>query len=175
MRLTTIAILATAVILWTPSLSAQTETEIWSATLTVGEAEETLRGYYGYADTGELSDDDFVFRGVSYTVEVLSWATDGVSLYFWNDPGLPVGNVPLTLHVADRAFRFADAYRGVGFDDLAAEEWEWDLGGRMPADTGDMIQVRLTTSDPTPTPALPFAGVVLLGGVLLALRRRKRS
>ena len=102
-----------------PQLQAQT-TDVWSATLTVGDGAGT--GAHGYAASdanlglgsrtyGSLNDNDFVVEGTTYVVKSLRWATRG-NERLW----LQLDNTPdkaeretWTLHVGTETFAFTSA------------------------------------------------------------------
>ena len=49
------------------------ERVIWSATVTPGGTDDGLVGYGGGVTGGSLSDDEFTYRGVTYTVKHMTW------------------------------------------------------------------------------------------------------
>ena len=56
-----------------PPTSEKDERVIWSATVTPGGTDDALVGYGGGVTGGSLSDDEFTYRGVTYTVEHMTW------------------------------------------------------------------------------------------------------
>ena len=70
-----------------PAAQAQTGTEVWSATLTVGTSGDAPYIFYGWNDFSSyagasLSDQDFTFEGNSYNLDTISVLTGSLSLIF---------------------------------------------------------------------------------------------
>ena len=61
--------------------SEKDERVIWSATVTPGGTDDALVGYGGGVTDGSLSDDEFTYRGVTYTVEHMTWDYTNFWLY----------------------------------------------------------------------------------------------
>ena len=90
-------------------------TDIWSATLTPAK-----NGYcvpaagHPCADEsyGELSDNDFILDGTTYTVERIGFGSTHVHLTL--DKDFPAASLPnLTLHVGSHSFALSEAARGI--------------------------------------------------------------
>ena len=93
----------------------QGPTDIWSATLTPAK-----NGYcvpaagHPCADEsyGELSDNDFILDGTTYTVERIGFGSTHVHLTL--DKDFPAASLPnLTLHVGSHSFALSEATRGI--------------------------------------------------------------
>ena len=141
---------------------AQTETEIWSATL----YPEVLRpGFEFGCDNGAarfkecsfhliLTDDDFVHDGVTYTINSLSTTTSGSLLLTFTSVTGAAAVAPLTLHVGSTTLAFAD---GSSLGDGVA----WFFSGvSWPA--YDPVDLSITAVEPptdTTPPALESATV----------------
>ena len=107
------ALLAT-VALAPPAAQAQTQTEVWSATLTVRLLTSTIRGCdNGVASglcssTSNLTDDDFTHASTDYEIVGLFVRSDG-TLDFHVDTDYAMGSENLILDVAGTEFAFEDA------------------------------------------------------------------
>ena len=148
---------------WWPAVQsshAQEQTTIWSATLTV----DVYRYFHG-CDNGvppelddcstALSDDEFTYEGVTYTVRTLFWdpgwdpGMGELQMWFTSTVEGVQGKAALgslTLNVDGVAFAVKDAY------------WDGDLEGVWQFDPdpdwtdGQKVSLSLTEPTPTPTP-----------------------
>ena len=136
--------LAALAIAGTPQ--AQAQTEIWSATLTVG----SDAGALGYADgyAGSLSPGRFTLGSTNYRVDSVLSFSSGLSLI--TRPSLSREDASdLTLNVGSsvgrRSFPFADA----SFSNFSGATWSFSpaLGWSV----GDTVPVSITQSEPKPT------------------------
>ena len=100
-------VLLALALLSAPDAEAQTETELWSATLTVGTTTSGSNTFYGYAGTetgdfGSLSDTDFTYRTATILVATLAYL-DGGTLRLSID--LKLGTRPADGLLGDDDFR----------------------------------------------------------------------
>ena len=141
------------------STHAQEDTTVWSATLTVDAYTEGSGGVFGCHNTWSgldpcstnLTDDDFSYKGVTYTVVSLTVDTaveDYLAIRFSPgvDPGTAFG--ALTLRVGDAVLPIADADTSEEASQAGWEIKNADLVG------GEKVSLSLTapTPDTTPTP-----------------------
>ena len=152
----------------TQAQTAQAQTEVWSATMTVGELTDqagTGIGIFGYsasAGYGSLTDTDFTRGSTTYTVRAVAnnqIAGSDVKLGITLDTALPASDVEgLVLHVGTSSFAFSD--RNV-FELVSGDvRYSWDSSLNL--SVGDTVAVRLTLLDTTP-PALESATVHVNG------------
>ena len=101
-------------------VAASAQTDIWTATLTVGAiggggfcSNSTSAGACT-SPTGSLSDDDFILDGTTYTVESIRWGRDPSDrLHLTLDRDFPAGSLAtLTLEVGSGSFALSAASRG---------------------------------------------------------------
>ena len=153
----TLAVLASP-----PAAMAQTEaqTEVWSATLTVGQdLAGTLVTGVGYnrvggATSGSLSDDSFDLAGTAYTVKTLRirQPTSNNQLHLFLDPA-PGGIASyLTLHIGSDAFPLSNATATTA-SNVTTYSW---TGHGLSWSNNDTVDARLTYSRP---PFNPCSGV----------------
>ena len=95
------------------SATAQAQTDVWSATLTV--AESAVAGSFGYdaiddtAITGALTDTNFEHQSTTYTITAILHTTASDSLDVYLTPALGVNSANLVLHVGSGSFNFSAA------------------------------------------------------------------
>ena len=134
-----------------PPPDASAQTEVWSATLTVGQLTAgTLVigvGYNSSNNYGTLSDNTFDLAGTSYTVENLVIALpDSTNALVLKLNSVPGGIASyLTLHIGSDAFPLSDASV-----DSAGRQFDWSGHGLSWAEN-NTIAVRLTSSIPAVT------------------------
>ena len=133
---------------------AHAQTEVWSATLTVGENSSVgflFRGYDASHHSGSLSDDQFEHKGVTYTILILNHAVDG-PLWFGTDAtgadALGNHNNGVVLEIGSTGFFLEKHQFGKG----TLHHWV-DPG--LSWNVGDVIPVRLTVAHAQDAPALP--------------------
>ena len=135
-----------------PRAQAQTaEVEVWSSNLTVGNLPPNpWRGYSSALNRGQLSDNDFVYEGVTYVVTNLTDRGNGAVLLELNKPIPNSLKEALTLTFRGRQLALADAVAP------NPNYLRWDnTGWRFSLD--DVVNVKLikpaTTAPPPPPPA----------------------
>ena len=141
------------------SAHAQEQTTIWSAELTV-DANEPLEAF-GCHNTWSgldkcstnLTDDDFSYKGVTYTVVSLTVETSGgdyLAIRFSPAVNPKTEFGALSLRVGHTVLPFAN-----GYSNEKASEASWSIDNAGWAD-GNKVPLSLTgpTPTPTPTPAL---------------------
>ena len=126
--------------------------ELWSATMTAGNVQ--FGGVYGFlADPaiGSLDDQDFEYRGTSYSVHRITTNFLSPEHSEFAVSGASLGDVAgLTLHVGARAFPFSNAdARYLAEDDYY--RYRWLNTGQLWSD-GDEVALRLTYQSGTVTP-----------------------
>ena len=101
-------------------VAASAQTDIWTATLTVGKfggtgfcSNSTSAGACT-SPSGSLSDDDFILDGTTYTVESIRWGSSPTDrLHLTLDRDFPAGSLAtLTLEVGSGSFALSAASRG---------------------------------------------------------------
>ena len=122
---------------------AQTETEIWSATLTVGTSTSGGTTYYGYeifGSTGSLSPNSFTYEGNTITVNALRYNEGGGSsqLQFGLNGSLSIGNAYVLL-VGSQSFDFVHTLASYDFADHGLS---WS--------DGNTVEVRLREGNTAP-------------------------
>ena len=119
------------------------EATIWSATLTA----KDLGAYFGcYATTGSecsttsvLSDDDFTYGGVSYTVlQVLDWAGADPGFFIELDRDVTAALDGLTLHVGGETLAPSAGSH------IAGTSWIYWSGHKAGWSEGDVVELKLT-------------------------------
>ena len=139
-------------------------TEIWSATLTVGEHSSlgtVFRGYQASHSSGNLSDDLFVHDGIAYTIVTLNHAIDG-PLWFGTDR---TGANALGNRNSGMALLFETESRSTEFI-LARHQYgngamhHWTNTG-LSWNVGDVIRVRLLVARASDSRASPSLTVTL--------------
>ena len=160
-----------------PEAEAQTTTEVWSTTMTVGGlGSGSLAGFVHSSDTsetsgGSLADDDFDIGGTTYTVWQLYNTTSGDDrLYFRTVMGSPAGatelpdddELTLQLQSSTDAADFSTySYRlqSAGWD-ATNKRYHWSTNivrantlpsGQRPSDTLTVKLIRTTTTGPDTT------------------------
>ena len=145
---TLLAMAATATA--TPAQAQAQETEIWSATLTVGQHAtfENLKGFFGGGTIGDLSDIVFDLDGTSVTVKIVQVNNDDGNLRFGLTTNFPDNSrSKLILQVGDDRFPFP-----VGSsDDLDLTDWS---NSGLTWTTGDTIAIKLIQSEVTDPPTV---------------------
>ena len=156
-RLSPLLLLAAALValavLFTPGAQpaqAQT-TAVWSATLTVAQVTSTIEGCSNLVSASEcsstsvLTDDDFTYDSVDYTIAELY--VDGDRLGLRLNKTVPAAlKSALTLHVGSSQFPLADAT--LGSNTVTHDSISWTNSG-LSWSVGDTVSVSLT--DPTVT------------------------
>ena len=143
-RLLLLALAALAIV-GTPQARAQTE--IWSATLTVGAVFGTL----GYADGygGSLSPtNSFTLGSTTHAVDSLLRSSSGLSLVTRPSLSAEVAS-NLTLNVGGRSLRFADA----SFSSFSGASWSFSPG--LGWSVGDTVPVSITQASGGPPDTEP--------------------
>ena len=145
--------------------AAQAQTEVWAATMTVGELTDhtgTGIGIFGYSASssyGSLTDTDFTRGSTTYTVRAVAntqVAGADVTLGFVLDSALSASDVEgLVLHVGTSSFALSDAPVFV----LSSGDVRYSWFSSLNLSVGDTVAVRLTLLDTTP-PALESATVL---------------
>ncbi len=140
------------------------DTEVWTATLTVGEHSTGGHGYCSgagndYCGYGSLSDDDFTLDGTDYTVESIRWASSGNGrIHLTLDRDFPDSDLSiLKLQVGSHTFNFSDASRG-NTDNDVSNNYKWTLPDAWSNPAKDSsVTVKLLKPDTTATqkPAKP--------------------
>ena len=161
-----------------PEAEAQTTTEVWSTTMTVGlDSSGSTAGYIHSSDTnhafsvgGSLADDDFDIGGTTYTVWQLFNTTNGSRLYFRTVTGSPAAGtelpdddeLTLQLQSSTNAADFSTySYRlqSAGWD-ATNKRYYWSTSvatsntlpsGQTTSDTLTVKLIRTTTSGPDTT------------------------
>ena len=161
-----------------PEAEAQTITEVWSTTMTVGFLNtDSAEGYIHSSDTnhvfssgGSLADDDFDIGGTTYTVWQLFNTTNGSRLYFRTVTGSPAAGtelpdddeLTLQLQSSTNAADFSTySYRlqSAGWD-ATNKRYYWGTSvatsstlpsGQTTSDTLTVKLIRTTTSGPDTT------------------------
>ena len=161
-----------------PEAEAQTTTEVWSTTMTVGLGSSgSAAGYIHSSDTnhvfssgGSLADDDFDIGGTTYTVWQLFNTTNGGRLYFRTVTGSPAAGtelpdddeLTLQLQSSTNAADFSTySYRlqSAGWD-ATNKRYYWSTSvatsntlpsGQTTSDTLTVKLIRTTTSGPDTT------------------------
>ena len=156
-RLSPLLLLAAALAVFVASGAqpAQAQTTVWSATLTVGDG-GTYKGYYSNGSVGTLSDNNFTYGGVAYSIEFFRVRNTGGLLDFVLDKAIPTGlKSALTLHVGSSQFSLSDASYGT-FGGTTNDSVVW-LNSGLSWSIGDTVSLSLTEPSPTaPTaPTLP--------------------
>ena len=145
---TLLAMAATATA--TPAQAQAQETEIWSATLTVGQHATfgNLKGFFGGGTIGALSDTGFDLDGTSVTVKIVQVNNDDGNLRFGLTTNFPDNSrSKLILQVGDDRFPFP-----VGSsDDLDLTDWS---NSGLTWTTGDTIAIKLIQSEVTDPPTV---------------------
>ena len=144
--LAALSILAVSVIYEAPAAFADHDpvTEVWSATLTVGEL-EPYRGYVGGASIGTLSDNNPTYDGATYQISQIRIHKSSGQLELILDQAIPdSAKSALSLHIGNAQFRLADASLS-SFGSVANSRAIWTNPG-LSWNTGDTVQVRLTAS-----------------------------
>ncbi len=117
---------------------------IWSATLNV----KTIAGDLGCNDfdptdalrcTNVLSDDDFVYDGVTYGIDLINLSANNFT-FDLSEGVSPLGQAELTLHVGSTQLRIADAFIGTDQIRWASPGLSWN--------SGDTVSLSLTTGPP---------------------------
>ena len=137
-----------------PQLQAQT-TDVWSATLTVGDGDPSRAEGYAASDAnlrksgwsafGSLSDNDFVVDDTTYVVRSLRWATGNTSFRtLW----LELDDEPdrteydtWTLHIGNETFAFTDRN---GLNDPRGFYWDEVYEDAKFPDVGTTVIVKIT-------------------------------
>ena len=139
--------------------AAQAQTEVWAATMTVGELTDqagTRYGTFGYsasAGYGSLTDTDFTRGSTTYTVRAVAnnqVAGVDVTLGFVLDSALSASDVEgLVLHVGTSSFALSDALVSV----LSSGDVRYYWDSSLNLSVGDTVAVRLTLLDVPPPQA----------------------
>ena len=162
-----------------PEAEAQTTTEVWSTTMTVGNlGADRFEGYIHSSDTshgstsvgGSLADDDFDIGGTTYSVWQVYNTTEGNRLYLRTVTGSPAAGTELpdddelTLQLqssTDAADFSTNSYRlqSAGWD-ATNKRYYWSTNvttgstlpsGQRTSDTLTVKLIRTTTSGPDTT------------------------
>ena len=145
------ALVALAVFFMPGGQPAQAQASVWSATLTepavagIDGCSNALGGARACTLTSVLSDDDFTYEGVDYTVITMGVANGTLS---WRlDKAIPAAiRSRGTLNVDGTAFSFGDA--SLANNDNTAN---WSNSG-LSWSAGDMVSLSVTVASTTPTP-----------------------
>ena len=155
-----------------PAQAQTTQTEVWSATLTVGGSAGEAMGFFiagllSLPDAeGSLSDDEFSLDGTDYEVKSVRWGTDsraeyGNRLHLTLDRDFPSTSLSsLTLQVGSHSFALSAAVRGNsdgsgGSNGLANNyRWSQPSGWSDPA-VAATVTVKLLRAGTTTTPTKP--------------------
>ena len=139
----------------TAAQAQTTESEIWSATMTVGELTDQagvgfdVFGYSASGGYGSLTDTDFTRGSTTYTVRaVVNNQVTGadVALGFVLDTALPASDVEgLVLHVGTSSFAFSDTDTVV----LSSGDVRYAWDSNLNLSVGDTVAVRLTQNVPS--------------------------
>ena len=149
-RVRDVALLLACAALLAVASPAMAQTEVWSATLKVGQelSGGSVVGIgYQSGNYGTLSDNTFDLAGTSYTVFNVQHQFPDVPsinrlLFRLNSaPGSVTSD--LTLYIGSKAFPFSDADAHSNL-----REWDWDAGG-LSLSVGDFIAVKLTLATPS--------------------------
>ena len=171
-------LLALAALLAAPMLGAgglahaQTQTEIWSATLTPG-AFGTVVGCHAVfaginaamdcASSSVLSDDEFTHDTTAYTIQILQVNTNDAGeagLLINVDPDFTASAAELTLTVDGTPFAFTAGVSAVG----GTPSWAWNDTG-LSWTVGQSVSLSLTrTPLRPPTPTITYEGREPAGG-----------
>ena len=126
---------------------AQAQPTVWSATMTVGDGGK-WKGFQA-TSTGQLSDGDFTYGGVTYTISSLRLTNSGGHLYLQLNEALARS---LVLRVGTSQFPLADAAlsRGPGYAGVMAS-WAftgltWSVGGTVSLSLVRPATVRLSSN-----------------------------
>ena len=141
--LAALSVLAVSVIYEAPAAFADHDpvTQIWSSTLTSGSATFGL-GYIGSGAIGTLSDNDFVYGGVTYQISRVAVLNNNGELQLFVDRTIPNSlKSALTLHVGNAQFPLADASLSTS-GTIANNAAKWANSG-LSWNTGDTVQLRL--------------------------------
>ena len=143
-----------ALSLLSPVAQAQTQTQVWSATLTVRDLGSSILGCSNETVPGEcrstsnLSDDDFTHASTDYEVHGLFVRSNG-QLELILDTDIATGSEMLILDVVGTQFAFKDA-------DLKSDNSRrWSSSGLSWSD-GDSVAVKLLETE-TSMPTIPAA------------------
>ena len=130
----------------TPPLASD-EAEVWSSQLTVGHDDTEGVGFFGYF--GTLADREIEYHGKTRVVTALR--EYGGNTYFETIPGLSDVPANWKLHVGSQTLESSDAF-------LSGTNMIW-FGTGLPLCSGDVVTVRLTTTEPgAPTNLSATAG-----------------
>ena len=126
--------------------SAQAQTTVWSATMTVGSGTNgsCSNQFTNNECSSLLSDDDFTYDDVSY--EIIQLGTFGGLMSLRLNKAIPT---ELVLQIGSRQFRVADATLG---QSNTAAEWSTDLN--FAAGSSRTVSLSLTAPPPPPTVTL---------------------
>lgn len=168
------------------SIPVAAQQQLWSATMTAGEivymTGTTAIGYFDVTPifgsssikAGELSDIDFDFRGTTYTIWYFYQEDNGEITLAFSPPLDEQDMDSLTFTADDHSLAVSDRKAVIAQGSGRGVQIYWpDPGFRWTV--GQRIAVGLTATTPTPVPALPLAGVGLLGVLLALLGCRQRT
>ena len=161
-----------AVVLVAAPASASAETVVWTGEVRV-EKWVTNDGseFYGYwrvADFGDIPGNrTFTFGGYLYDINLFYITNTPRSLLVGASPGIPPTDRGLAWLVERQRFELADHDRS--FPDRGVAVWD---GSGLDWQDGQVVSVQLVQA-PTPAPALPAAGAVLLALVLIVRASRR--
>ena len=158
---------------------AQTTSEVWSATLTVGGVANLPNGYIGAGSSvrpqagapafGSLSDTTFILHNEDYTVHSIRWATEDATrsqVHLTLDRDFPDASlIALKLQIGKHVFALSDAVRGNRKGLANNYRWSQPAGWTDPA-RASTITVKILTLDP---PAKPAGLTAAAGNARVAL------
>ena len=165
-----------------PETQAQTTTEVWSATLTVGAGDDgnAGNGYCLGADNthcgyGSLNDDDFTLDSTNYKVESIRWGqAAGQYVHLTLDRDFPADSLSvLTLQVGTHTFALSNAVRYTNplGDVIPSNNYRWSepSGWTDPADGATVTVKILKAQAATTAPAKPTGLTATAGDARVAL------
>ena len=156
---------------------AAAQNTVWSGTMTAGLYESPDGSFVGYhpgIEVGSMTDPDFEFRGVDYTVAAVTQPTGGDSsgaIHFRISPAVAIEYLETMTVVSDGEALPVSSYDNTSNSSFIRHSdpgWRWE--------DGQEVALELTSST-TPVPALPLAAGVLLAlalGVVGAGRKATR-
>ena len=150
----TVAALALAALL---TLPAQAQAQVWSSTLTVG----THSGVVGCSNglsamrcRHNLTEDNFTYDGIDYTVKLLWIQSGALTLELSNSATPTAAGKKLTLNVAGTSFAFADVDAPVF--ETTGSRLDWANSG-LSWSSGNTIALTLTAPAPNNPPTVATA------------------